>query len=131
MPSVTDVIHLRLDDILEMPEPDRGEILEEWVLHDEPVKIRSASGKPMEVRMNGETIVFPPAGRRVGRRTAVYLLQFYGKHSPFLGRCQATGYDELGWMMLNEEERKRLEKFYKPMTDYLTHIPDTKEEPAS
>lgn len=129
MPTVTsrNVVHMRLDDVLELPEPERHEVLAEWMAHDEPVKLRSASGKPFDVRVNGEVMHFPPAGKRVGRRQAVYLLQFYGKHSPYLGRCQATGYDELGWRMLRDDEKQRLEPFYKPMTDYLVHIPDSED----
>jgi hypothetical protein len=79
-----------LDEILGLSEPYKTNALTAWIESDEPVKIK-ASKTPFKVRVQGKDYNFGPAGRVVGRRTAISLLSDYGKDGKYVGMDRETG----------------------------------------
>lgn len=121
-----------LQDILELPEPERTHVLNEWVEaaaydveHGGTVLIGTPNKKPMQFRYQGEMFNVPPAGRRVTREVAIRLLTLYGEHGRYYGRDQATGVMLGQEEMFTEEEQKwASRRKFNYITNFLVQRPE-------
>jgi hypothetical protein len=108
-----DTSDLLLQDILELPQPERTNTLVEWLeagqydnLHGGTVKLVTNNKKPMQFNMNGQPFHVPPAGKRVSRDLALRLLMLYGASGRYYGRDQRTGMPAGEEDMLSEHQEK-------------------------
>lgn len=129
---------IRLDDILELPEPEQTRAIRAWIEEgdqtiDDPyggkVLIKTVDDKPVTIRHRGQEYKFTPAGKRLPRRVALDLLLAFGKNGYMRGRDQATGMTRAEWVALRPSEREIYQaagiKEPQFIETYLTHIPDT------
>jgi hypothetical protein len=80
-----------LDEILDLKEPERTNVLTEWMEgSDDPVLLK-ANKAPWKVDHDGKEWNISPKGRTVGRRDAVYLLYKFGKNGIYRHKDRATG----------------------------------------
>lgn len=121
-----------LQDILELKEPERTHLLEEWVEaanydveNGGTVKIGNPDRKPLQVPINGEKLNIPPLGRRVERRLAIRLLMDYGINGTYLGRDQATGMTPFDWQAAKPEVKQMYGNYkFNFIENHLEQLPD-------
>lgn len=127
----------RLDDLMDLPQPERTRALRAWVAYEDEaeqpsVKLKPVKKKPMVVTYRDKTYRVDQNGRRFPRRLASYLLSKYGKDNPLLGHDRRTGWSYTSYTAyFNHPDREKLKPLYFPTgtepifeDNYLTHIPD-------
>ena|SRR5688572_22121825 len=127
-----DVSSYLLQDILELDEPERTNVLQQWLeagnydtKHDGTVLIGTPNRQTMTFTYQGEKYTVPPAGRRVTRENALRLLLLYGKTGRYYGRDQATGVQYGEEEMFTEEQQAWASKrTFNFITNYLVHRPE-------
>lgn len=103
---------MTLDTILfDLREPERTQALEQYMLYDEPVKIKYSGKGTFKRRLrfpNGDVmdVTIPPAGKFVGRRTAIELLYRWGRGGVYRGKDMRTGLTATSYRALKPEDRK-------------------------
>jgi hypothetical protein len=126
----------KLDDILEMQQPDQRDRLTEWVeegLLDEKnggkVLLVPSDGRPMTISYDGRPFNFNASGRRVPRRVAIEMLRCFGKNGINQGRDVSSGFTRAEWVRLKPQDREMYSALgiENPsfVSQYLTHVPDT------
>lgn len=124
---------LRLDDILEMPEPRKTNVYREWLTfidekHMGQVLIKPSEGTTFPASYRKRKVKVPPRGVRIDRRIAADLLSRYGKHGTYYGIDQATGMTDSYWRGMTKAERDEYRELNggdpNIIKRYLTHIPD-------
>lgn len=131
-----DISEYLLQDILELAQPDRTHLIEQWieagnydVKHGGTVKIVTNDKKPLQFNYEGQVFHIPPAGKRVTREVALKLLILYGRNGRYYGRDQRTGLEKGQEFHLTEyQERWASKQTFKFITQYLLQAPE-KEEP--
>lgn len=134
--SDAEIASLQLDEILEMSEPRKTNVLRQWLntideKHMGQVLVKANRGSTFTATYRNRPVKVPPRGVRVDRRIAVELLNQYGKNGIYYGMDQETGMTPSRWRGMSPEQRERYDREPNFIDRYLTHIPDTIESLAN
>ena len=142
MLDVTRFGEMRLDDILDLGEPERTRAIRAWIAagdlmdgDEASVLVKTSDGKPLPTEYrnkHGRQVVVDHNGRRVSRRRALDMLLKYGKsptgkwQGQYLGRDQRTGFTKASFINYIRRNPELEDVYGEPsfITNYLTHVPD-------
>lgn len=131
---------MTLDHIMfELKEPAKSKALEQFLMNDEQIKIKYSGRGTFKRKLKTPggvvDITIPPAGKWLGRRTAIEVLYRWGKGGVLRGKDPVTALTEVALNAFRGEEReywmKRDLKFDKEYLYDATHeIPEPESTPV-
>ena len=116
-----DYADMPLHEILQLDEGPQTEALHQLHADRRPsremIRLRTKSGRRMDVMLGGEKFTIMPKGRSVSKRVAIRLLREYGYRGKYHRRHRPTGLRREDLMKLPEETKLRL-KYADPSLDF-------------